>query len=321
MPTICKISLDAEEYRKELAAVVAETRAAQEKMAAKSMSSAPAVSADAASASNGTTRNISVTAEVSGLEDVQKLAEAVNALPSEKEVRVATTVDSGGLSKAREKAKEVSCGMIQISKDTEKVNDKNKSISTGIQNFGQRAKAALKDFKSDLLSGESALSQLKGGILSLLNPWSLVIAAAGALLTVGKAGLGEQRSRFFILRVHGFGVLPEGESSRFSLFPLFPIPGVQRFQAAVIENSQTFAVFQRCSLKIFFEFRNEKACVPVTAFLSNIFYGKRVASEQLRSIFHPGGNQILERRTVQLPVEHPVERADAHFEMVRHPFQ
>lgn len=32
MPTICKISLDAEEYRKELAAVVAETRAAQEKL-------------------------------------------------------------------------------------------------------------------------------------------------------------------------------------------------------------------------------------------------------------------------------------------------
>lgn len=281
MPTICKISLDAEEYRKELAAVVAETRAAQEKMAAKSMSSAPAVSADAVNASNGNTRNISVTEEVSGLEDVQKLAEAVSALPSEKEVRIAATVDSGGLSKAREKAKEVSGGMIQVSKDTEKVNDKNKSISTGIQSFGQRAKAALKDFKSDLLSGNSALSQLKGGILSLLNPWSLVIAAAGALLTVGKAGLGEQRSRFFILRVHGSGVLPEGESSRFSLFPLFPIPSVQRFQAAVIENSQTFAVFQRCSLKIFFEFRNEKACVPVTAFLSNIFYGKRVASEQL----------------------------------------
>ena len=86
MPTICKISLDAEEYRKELAAVVAETRAAQEKMAAKSMSSAPAVSADAVNASNGNTRNISVAAEVSGLEDVQKLAEAVNALPSEKEV-------------------------------------------------------------------------------------------------------------------------------------------------------------------------------------------------------------------------------------------
>lgn len=311
MPTIVKISMDASEYNKQLDEVMARTRAAQEKMAAVTVPSASA----------GSAQNISVSAEVSGLEDVQKLSEAVRALPSEKEVRIAATVDSGGLSKAREKAKEVSSGMIQISKDTEKVNDKNKSISTGIQSFGQRAKAALKDFKSDLLSGNSALSQLKGGILSLLNPWSLVIAAAGALLTVGKAGLGEQRSRFFILRVHGFGVLPEGESSRFSLFPLFPIPGVQRFQAAVIENSQTFAVFQRCSLKIFFEFRNEKACVPVTAFLSNIFYGKRVASEQLRSIFHPGGNQILERRTVQLPVEHPVERADAHFEMVRHPFQ
>lgn len=185
MPTIVKISLDAEEYRKELAAVVAETRAAQEKMLSGAMPSAPAVSADAG-ASNGTTRNISVTAEVSGLEDVQELTESVDSLPEQKEIRVAAAVDSGELSKAGEKAKEVSGGMIQVSKDTEKVNDKNKSISTGIQNFGQRAKAALKDFKSDLLSGNSALRQLKGGILSLLNPWSLVIAAAGALLTVGK---------------------------------------------------------------------------------------------------------------------------------------
>lgn len=189
MPTIVKISMDASEYNKQLDEVMARTRAAQEKMAAVTVPSAsgmPQSAAGVSAASAGSAQNISVSAEVSGLEDVQKLSEAVRALPSEKEVRIAATVDSGGLSKAREKAKEVSCGMIQISKDTEKVNDKNKSISTGIQNFGQRAKAALKDFKSDLLSGNSALSQLKGGILSLLNPWSLVIAAAGALLTVGK---------------------------------------------------------------------------------------------------------------------------------------
>ena len=189
MPTIVKISMDASEYNKQLDEVMARTRAAQEKMAAVTVPSAsgmPQSAAEVSAASAGSAQNISVSAEVSGLEDVQELSEAVRALPSEKEVRIAATVDSGGLSKAREKAKEVSSGMIQISKDTEKVNDKNKSISTGIQSFGQRAKAALKDLKSDLLSGNSALRQLKGGILSLLNPWSLVIAAAGALLTVGK---------------------------------------------------------------------------------------------------------------------------------------
>ena len=186
MPTIVKISLDAEEYRKELAAVVAETRAAQEKMLSGAMPSAPAVSADAG-ASNGTTRNISVTAEVSGLEDVQELTESVDSLPEQKEIRVAAAVDSGELSKAGEKAKEVSGGMIQVSKDTEKVNDKNKTLSAGMQSFGARAKSTWGDFRSQVLSGKAALNQLKAGLTSLLNPWGLLVAAAGALLSVGKA--------------------------------------------------------------------------------------------------------------------------------------
>ena len=179
MPTICKISLDAEEYRKELAAVVAETRAAQEKMAAKSMPSAPTVSADAG-ASNGTTRNISVTAEVSGLEDVQKLAEAVNALLSEKDVRVATTAAT------REAEKKVD----DIQKKVNKLpaqknidikvsgNDPGKTITAPSESIWKRSTQGIRECWKEM-------TNLKDGAKQMVS----ALVAGGGLIGVAMAGI------------------------------------------------------------------------------------------------------------------------------------
>ena len=103
-------------------------------------------------------------------------------------------------------------------------------------------------------------------------------------------------------------------------FP-FPAPACEGFQAGIIEDSQIPAVFQRRFPEIFFEFRNEKTRMVVTAFLRHIFDRQRIAPQKLRRILHSRGDQILERRTVQLTVEHPVERAFPDLEMFRHPFQ
>ena len=105
-------------------------------------------------------------------------------------------------------------------------------------------------------------------------------------------------------------------------FPfVFPVPAHQSFQAGIIEDLQFLAVFQRRLPEVFFEFSYKKTGVLVAAFFGNVFDRKRIAPQQLGGIFHPGGDQILERRTVQLPVEHPVERTLPDLEMFRHPFQ
>ena len=180
MPTICKISLDAEEYRKELAAVVAETRAAQEKMAAKSMSSAPAVSADAVNASNGNTRNISVAAEVSGLEDVQKLAEAVNALPSEKEVRIATTAATRQTEKKVDDIqKKVNKLPAQKNVDIKiSGNDPGKTITVPKESIWKRSTQGIRECWKEM-------TNLQGGAKQMVS----ALVAGGGLIGVAMAGI------------------------------------------------------------------------------------------------------------------------------------
>ena len=113
---------------------------------------------------------------------------------------------------------------------------------------------------------------------------------------------------------------PAGNFNVLFLLP-FPIPAHQRFQARIIEDLQFLAVFERRFPEIFFEFRNKKTGVLVAAFFGNVLDRKRIAPQQLRRVFHSHGDEVLERRTVQLSVEYPVERAYAYFEMFRHPFQ
>ena len=50
--------------------------------------------------------------------------------------------------------------------------------------FGANAKKHMGSLRDELLSGNKALAQIKSGILSLLNPWSLVVAAVGLAVTV-----------------------------------------------------------------------------------------------------------------------------------------
>lgn len=89
MPTICKISLDAEEYRKELAAVVAETRAAQEKLSGGGTVKTPG-------SDPGDGKSIQVSAEVSGQDEVQELSKSVDALPAKKNIRIQTVGNDPG---------------------------------------------------------------------------------------------------------------------------------------------------------------------------------------------------------------------------------
>lgn len=89
MPTICKISLDAEEYRKELAAVVAETRAAQEKLSGGGTVKTPG-------SDPGGGKSIQVSAEVSGQDEVQELSKSVDALPAKKNIRIQTVGNDPG---------------------------------------------------------------------------------------------------------------------------------------------------------------------------------------------------------------------------------
>ena len=113
MPTVCKIKLDAAEYRKELQAVIAETRAAAGKM-------------------------------------------------------------SGASAKSDKSDKSAAVSQIrQVRQETDKAAQTTKT-------FGDNARKAFGNLRTEVLSGEKPLAQLRRGVLQLLNPWTMLTAAIGA---------------------------------------------------------------------------------------------------------------------------------------------
>ncbi len=183
MSTVCKISLDAEEYKRELSATVAASREAAAQM---NLPSGGAAAGNPTESGMPDGRAISVKAEVSGLEDVEKLAAAIRSLPDSKTVSVKPvgTVDTQALEKATSTAKDISSGALRTSEDVKKVGSAVKSVP--VEGFRQRAKQAFTEFKDSLLSGKKPLEQITGGILSMLNPWALAMAAVGAFITIAK---------------------------------------------------------------------------------------------------------------------------------------
>lgn len=118
MPTICKITLDAEEYKRQLAEAVEQSRAAAAKIADAGGGGAPNLKVE-----------VDTPSVVAAKKAVQELADSSNS-------------------------------------------------------FGANAKKNFGSLRDQLIGGSKALAQMKNGILSLLNPWSLIVAAVGVVVSV-----------------------------------------------------------------------------------------------------------------------------------------
>ncbi len=154
MPTIEKTSLDEDDYKKELSKVVSETRA--------------------------------INVQVAGLDKVQFLRNEIAKLPDEKRVAISSVgdIDSSALEKGRKMAADISTGAINAAANisTLKQGIKTVPVETLTAKFKNFFSAVIEPFPSV----DKGITQLVGGITSLLNPTALVMGTVEALITLGK---------------------------------------------------------------------------------------------------------------------------------------
>ena len=176
MPTKVEISLSAEQYRKDLETVIGETRQAAARM-----------SADLTAGTGQTGPTIAVTAEVSGKEEVEKFAEAVEEIPAEKAVEV--KVGKTDVPKL-EWVQDAPDKTIQVKVDaqTDKVKElrtdigklpAKKTVTIPVETFGDKLKKTWSDLRREL-------NDLNGGAKKLI---STVLGTGGGAIGIFAAGL------------------------------------------------------------------------------------------------------------------------------------
>ena len=174
MPTKIEISLEAEQYRKQLDDIIGETRQAAARM-----------SADLTAGTGQTGPTIAVTAEVSGKEEVEKLAEAVEEIPEAPDQQYTVTADTAPAEKALsdlsdKSAKTTSQAAEKAAKSTETAADKAsfsiKSVWKEITNLEGGAKGLVKT----MLAGGGLIGIAIAGVQSVVKLCTMALDAMSA---------------------------------------------------------------------------------------------------------------------------------------------